>query len=101
MHFTTIFASLIAAAAASPVADLMIRDPSDQSGNTKIVFHTQSMTIPNTPSTSIANFQNHLKLTDSSGAEIEPECSTPYTNKNIQVSNLERKLCNHTETDEN
>lgn len=79
-----------AIAAASPLAgqQLRARDPSDKSGNSYVVFHTQSGTYPNTPESSEAFFQNNLKYRGPDGVDhTDLPCTQPWTDKNCYVSN--------------
>jgi hypothetical protein len=78
-----------AIAAASPLAgqQLQARDPSDKSGNSYVVLHVQSNTLPNTPSDSIAFFQRALKYRGPDGIDhTDLPCSQPWTDKNCYVS---------------
>lgn len=78
-----------ALAAASPLAgqQLRARDPSDKSGNSYVVLHTQSNTIPNTPESSNAFFQNNLKYRGPDGVDhTDLACTQPWTDKNCYVS---------------
>lgn len=78
-----------AIAAASPLAghQLQARDPSDKSGNSYVVLHTQSDTVPNTPESSEAFFQNSLKYRGPDGIDRKDiPCTQPWTDKNCYVS---------------
>lgn len=78
-----------AIAAASPLAgqQLRARDPSDKSGNSYVVLHTQSDTIPNTPESSEALFQNMLKYRGPDGIDRKDiPCTQPWTDKTCYVS---------------
>ncbi|KAG6365926.1 hypothetical protein INS49_000102 [Diaporthe citri] len=86
MHLSSILVLAGAAiAAASPLAgqQLRARDPSDKSGNSYVVLHTQSGTYPNTPESSEAFFQNNLKYRGPDGVDhTDLPCTQPWTDKN-------------------
>lgn len=90
MQLSSILALAGAAiAAASPLAaeQLQARDPSDKSGNSYVVFHTQSEYAPNTPETSNSYFANHIKYRGPDGVDhTDLPCTQPWTNKNCYVS---------------
>jgi hypothetical protein len=79
----------ITIAAASPLAgqQLQARDPSDKSGNSYVVLHTESGTFPNTPGTSIATFSKMIKYRGPDGIDHNDlPCAQPWTDKNCYVS---------------
>lgn len=78
-----------AIAAASPLAGqrLQARDPSDKSGNSYVVLHVQTDTIPNTPESSNAMFQDSLKYRGPDGIDRTGlTCTQPWTDKTCSVS---------------
>lgn len=78
-----------AVAAASPLAgqQLQARDPSDKSGNSYVVLHVQTDTIPNTPESSNAMFQDSLKYRGPDGIDRTGlTCTQPWTDKTCSVS---------------
>lgn len=78
-----------AIAAATPLAGQRIqaRDPSDKSGNSYVVLHTQSGTYPTSLETSDAFFQNSIKYRGPDGVDRQDlTCTQPWTNKNCYVS---------------